>query len=810
MDTKKKKIRSFAGRLSRRIILVMLLVNVFTIGAVLLFVVFGMMRQNGEHFSFTMDYTGEKLETMLTAVEVTAVNNVAEVEAHLQQPDMVYAALEKELKLNTHVVGCFAAFDPDYFPDKGRWFEPYVVRRDSSRMEKMQLGSALHDYLQKEWFKKGHEADNGYWSDPYYDDVGAYAMLCSYVLPLHDQQGRTVGVFGVDLPLDWLKETLQNIEDKENSSIFGKTDNLDDDKVIYSFIIGRNGAYIVHPDKTRILEENFLSDVEQTPDTLDNYMCREMLAGRNGSLLMNFNGVSSFVFYEQLGHAGWSMAIVVPMYTMLFWGVVISIIVLVVMLLGLLAVFLISRISIRKVARPLHYLNESAREVAKGNFDTPLPLFKHNDEISQLRDSFEIMQQSLSQYMDELKRTTISKTSMESELRIAHSIQMSMLPKDFPAFPDRNDIDIYGLVAPAKAVGGDLYDFFIRDEKLFFCVGDVSGKGVPASLVMAVTRSLFRNISSHVAKPGQIVMTLNDSLSEGNDANMFVTLFVGVLDLPTGRLHYCNAGHEAPVVIQPSQPTGNVSPAQPPSGNHCLLLDVIPNLPLGVMPGKDFPEQEIMVSPGTTIFLYTDGLNEAEDADFKQFGKERILQVATSSTNTPQPLVKAIVEAVHQFVGDTEQSDDLTMLAVQYTWERLADYFERSITLSNDVQQVPQLAAFVDEVCEGVGLDMMEAMQMNLAMEEAVVNVMKYAYPSGVSGNVHIRAVANEARLKFIITDEGVPFDPTAHGEVDTTLSAEERNIGGLGIHLVRNIMDTINYERVDGKNVFTLRKKLK
>ena len=810
MNTMKKKPRSFARRLSRRIILVMLVANVFIIGAVLLFVFFGMLKQNGEHFLATMDYTDEKLETMLTAVEVTAVNNVAEVEAHLQQPEMVYEALEKELKLNTHVVGCFAAFDPGYFPEMGRWFEPYVVRRDSMRLERMQLGSASHDYLNAEWFLKGGEDDNGYWSDPYFDEVGARAMLCSYVLPIHDSQGRKVGVFGVDLPLEWLNGVMAEIEKKENAHIFeAHTDSVDEDAEIYSFIIGRNGEYIVHPDKENVLKKSYLNDVKLTPDTLDDYMCREMIAGRNGSLLMDIDGVTSYVFYSHLGHAGWSMAIVVPQITMIFWPIAIGVIVLFIMLLGMLAVFLISQISISRATKPLSFLNNSASEVAKGHFDTPLPHFQHNDEISQLRDSFETMQLSLSQYMEELKHTTASKASMESELRIAHSIQMSMLPKTYPAFPDRSDVDIYGLVNPAKAVGGDLYDFFIRDEKLFFCIGDVSGKGVPASLVMAVTRSLFRNISSHVAKPGQIVMTLNDSLSEGNDANMFVTMLVGVLDLPTGRLHYCNAGHDAPVVIHPqSDDEASAEPLK--SENECEMLEIIPNLPLGVMPGMNFSEQEVMLSHGTTIFLYTDGLSEAEDGDFNQFGKDRILQVAATSSSSPMTLVDSMVSAVRQFVGNTEQNDDLTMLAVQYSWEHLANHLERSLTLPNDVQTVPQLAAFVDEVCEGVGFDMMMTMQMNLAMEEAVVNVMQYAYPAGVSGEVHICAEANDERLKFVITDEGVPFDPTAQGEVDTTLSAEERNIGGLGIHLVRNIMDSINYERVGGKNVFTLRKKLK
>ena len=383
-----------------------------------------------------------------------------------------------------------------------------------------------------------------------------------------------------------------------------------------------------------------------------------------------------------------------------------------------------------------------------------------------------------------------------------------MLPKTSPPFPERTDLDLYGLLTPARAVGGDLYDFYIRDEKLFFCIGDVSGKGVPASLVMAVTRSLFRNISAHTARPDQIVMTLNNSLTEGNDANMFVTLFLGVLDLPTGRLRYCNAGHDAPILMKDEEKMKD-DVEWSTASEKCSMLAVNANLPLGAMPGWTFLEQEIMIDAGTTIFLYTDGLTEAEDASHGLFGIERVLQVTEKSQNTPQKLITSMVDSVHQFVNGTEQSDDLTMLAIQYTVKRSEDHLDRHITLHNDVQEVPQLAEFVDEVCETVGFDASMTMQMNLAIEEAVVNVMEYAYPYGMRGEVRISALANDVRLKFVIADDGMPFDPTAQGEVDTTLSADERGIGGLGIHLVRRIMDSINYERINGQNVFTLRKRL-
>lgn len=228
------------------------------------------------------------------------------------------------------------------------------------------------------------------------------------------------------------------------------------------------------------------------------------------------------------------------------------------------------------------------------------------------------------------------------------------------------------------------------------------------------------------------------------------------------------------------------------------------------MSGWDFEGQEVLILPQTTIFLYTDGLTEAENVMHGQFGEDRMLEAMKQmDSHMPQAMIEQMTATVHAFVDEAEQSDDLTMLAIQYTKEQLDVRLARNLLLQNDVNQVPQLAQFVDEVCEAVGFDAATTMKMNLAIEEAVVNVMNYAYPQDTVGDIHVEAQANDVRLKFTITDSGSPFDPTAQQEADTTLTAEERPIGGLGIHLVRQIMDSINYERIDGKNILTLRKKL-
>ena len=374
---------------------------------------------------------------------------------------------------------------------------------------------------------------------------------------------------------------------------------------------------------------------------------------------------------------------------------------------------------------------------------------------------------------------------IEGELHIASGIQMSMIPKMFPPFPERHDLDMAATIVPAKEVGGDLYDFYIRDEKLFFCIGDVSGKGVPASLVMAVTRTTFRNLSANDDRPGSIVTKMNNNLSAMNESSMFVTFFCGVLDLTTGALRYCNAGHNPPLTL-----TNAIKP-----------LDVEPNLPLGIMGGFKFVEQEVKLQHDDAIFLYTDGLTEAENEAHEQFGEERMIK-ALGGRKISREHLENIKCKVAEFVGNAPQSDDLTVLFIHYLPSA------HRLILENDIAQLAQLPAFVEAAVKDSKLDPSVIDSLTLALEETVTNVMLYAYPKDTVGKINIDASASVECLTFVISDEGVPFDPTTRKDVDINASLEDRKIGGLGIHLVRQIMDEVTYERFGNNNILFLVKK--
>ena len=389
-----------------------------------------------------------------------------------------------------------------------------------------------------------------------------------------------------------------------------------------------------------------------------------------------------------------------------------------------------------------------------------------------------------------LLESTAKNQRMENELYVAGAIQTAMLPKVFPPFQDLRNVNVYGTVKPAKEVGGDLYDFYVRHDKLFFCIGDVSGKGVPASLVMAMTRSLFRSITSHDEDAASVMTKMNKAFVEQNTQNMFLTLFIGILDCQTGKLDYCNAGHNAPVLVESQK-------------SKVERLNVVPNLPLGVEGEWEFQAQQVQMAYNDLLFLYTDGLTEAERSTHEQFGEERMMKGLAMSDYrlmSPRKLVEKMQAEVEAFVDGADQSDDLTMMAIRYQLPALL--------MRNDIQQIPTLEEWV----ESIGVPQELNMQMNLALEEVVTNVMLYAYP-GQSGQVLVECgkwkVESGEKLIFTITDSGIPFDPTQKEEVDITLSAEERPIGGLGIHLVRQIMDEVKYERINNQNILTLVKKL-
>ena len=627
------KKRKLSRRITWRVIGIMSFFNVLIIGAILMFVFEISFANSNTRGQNVMSGIAGNMETMMQVAKTAVFNNRLDIEANMDTPEHVFEALKQILQVNKQLAGCFVAFEPNYFKGQGRWFEAYAYHADSTHIGLRQIGSPQHDYFNGVWYQKGlalKRSDNGYLTDLYYDDTVNSGMFCSYVVPIFDLQGRKVGVYGVDLNLNRVDGAIKKAMDvvKDEFLLDDEDSNDFDNEILFSIqVLDGKGNRITGTDS---LDIGILKN-------------KQKKAGKAYDI-KDLKKTPYYINSMQLGQTGWTLTVFQHYELVFFWGIMLAIAILLCMGVGAIIIFFFTTWSIRRATKPLGFLSESAQEVAKGNFDAPLPTFKHNDEVAQLRDSFGTMQQSLKEYLEEQKALSAAKAAMMSELNVAHTIQMSMIPKTFPAFPDRKDLDLYASLTPAKAVGGDLYDFFIRDDSLYFCIGDVSGKGVPASLVMAVSRTLFRNIAAHTDKPSHIVETMNVNICDGNEQCMFVTLFVGVLDLQTGRLRYCNAGHESPYIQD-------------------ALLPCDSNLPIGVMSDLKYSEQEAMIASGKILFLYTDGLTEAENSSRDLFGMERVDEIIATFEGSPQELIEVMTAAVHQFVGDTEQSDDITMLA---------------------------------------------------------------------------------------------------------------------------------------------------
>jgi sigma-B regulation protein RsbU (phosphoserine phosphatase) len=347
-------------------------------------------------------------------------------------------------------------------------------------------------------------------------------------------------------------------------------------------------------------------------------------------------------------------------------------------------------------------------------------------------------------------------------------------------------VDLFAVLEPAKEVGGDLYDFLLQDGQLFFAVGDVSGKGIPASLCMAVTRSIFRSAVQHLSDPVAIVTSINDSLSQDNDANMFVTLFVGVIDLATHHFRYCNAGHTPPVLF------GETGPA---------FLKLKPNLAVGIRQGFVYKGAEMDLPQRETLFLYTDGLTEAMNNESDLYGNPRVIESLQRFTDaTVKDMVQGMAGTVLDFAEGAEQSDDLTLLAI-----RLLPHWT---VVESRRENIEPLLAQMEAVLEKWEVPLKAARQIEVAFEELFVNVVHYAYPEA-PGNIWVSFGESGGFIIFEIQDEGIPFDPTARPDPDISLPANERPIGGLGIFMVKKSMDEFSYSRQDGKNCVRVKKRI-
>ena len=451
----------------------------------------------------------------------------------------------------------------------------------------------------------------------------------------------------------------------------------------------------------------------------------------------------------------------------------------------------------RRLVQPIGKLNSATKSMIENiDRDQEIRLDIHtDDELEELANSFGKMNDDLRVYLKELENVTAEKERIGAELSIATQIQADMLPRDFPAFPERKEFELFASMDPAKEVGGDFYDFFlIDDDHIALVMADVSGKGVPAALFMVNAKTLIKNRALMGGGPAEILDYVNEKLSERNKLQYFVTVWLAIVDLTTGKGLAANAGHEHPSLRR--------------KGGEFDLVIYNHSPGVAMFESMLFREHPFELKPGDTLFVYTDGVPEATDNENNLFGTDRMLAALNRDTDAdPETLLRTVRKEIDDFVGGAPQFDDITMLAFRYNGN---DEPVKELTVDAVRENLDQVIGFADSCMSGFDCSQESKNQVRISMEELFTNIASYAYPSGTGKvTVRIKTEVSPSSISVTFIDTGIPFDPLNKQDPDISLSPIERQIGGLGILTVKTMMDELSYEYTDGKNIMTIKKYL-
>ena len=585
-----------------------------------------------------------KIETVLKAVEKIPENMAYILEnTPYGNEEEVRRLLYALVKNNSEIYGSTIAFEPYAFRNDTRDFGVYCYKNKDS-VDFMLMAEEGYRYKEWDWYQIPEMLQHAIWTEPYFDEGAGNIIMVTYSVPFYKTvNGKRVfmGIVTADIELSWLEELISHIK-------IGKTG--------YGFLISRNGVVVTHPDKRLIMNKTIFGIAEERKDLALRKAGRDMVRGHTGfvpytSLL---TGKECRMVYASLPSSGWSIGVLFPMDELMNDVRNLNITVFVLGTAGFIILLIVIFFIARSIIRPLYALAQVTKKVAEGDLDFELAPAVSNDEVGVLTSSFVSMRKALKQYIKDLTATTAAKERIESELNIARDIQMSIIPNTFPAFPERTEFDLYAKIITAKAVGGDLYDFFFIDERrLCFIVGDVSGKGVPAALFMAVTRTLLRSKAIEGISAASLITEVNNCLCLENEACMFCTLFLAIMDIKTGVCEFTNAGHNRPYLVLEKE---RIEP-----------LAKVHGAPLGVMDNKTYHSDTITLKKGEAIVIYTDGVTEAQTVTHEMFEEDRLEAVVRANmTVSPQVLTDKIVGAVKDFEGEADQADDITVLVLRY------------------------------------------------------------------------------------------------------------------------------------------------
>lgn len=664
--------------------------------------------------------------------------------------------------------------------------------------------------------------------EPYHPSYNSAAAFIAS--PIYEGD-EPIGVLAFQMPIDRINLIMTN---DQNWADVGLGESGETYIVASDFKLRNQSRFLIEDS------ENYLRMIEETgksPATIERIRnlnssiglqevrtegTRDALAGHSDTRIFNdYRGVPVLSSYRPLDIDGLNWAIMSEIDKAEAFATIGQLARKLLLTVALLLLFTIVAAGLvaRTITRPLAQLGRNSRALASGNLEVQIDT-SSGDEIGDLSRDFEHMRRSLKKAINELEllnanleqkvtdRTAklaaseqeLAKANarMLDELNFAREIQMSMVPLLFPVFPDRPELALHAVLEPAREVGGDFYDFyFLDDNQLCMVMADVAGKGAPAALFMAVSKTLIKSRAANDFEPSSILTQVNGELSENNTTATFVTVFLAVLDVSTGLVRYCNAGHNPPLIKLES--------------GQLKKLDSLHGPILGVIPGLTYTQDEFLMAAGDTLLMFTDGINEAMNEEGEEYTDQRLENLlSNSNAKSPGELSDEVIADVRDHRGAADQSDDITLLAIKYRGLRLGADQNLAIRIGNKISEIASVEEQFHEFSNRNGIQETDRQTVSLVLDDLLNNIISYAWPEGGDHEIMVDLTRYGSRLVLTVEDDGIPFNPFAAHAPSVELSLQERDIGGLGIHLVQQSMDEYVYQRRANRNVVILVRNLR
>lgn len=656
----------------------------------------------------------------------------------------------------------------------GIWFEPYINNpkkrwsclyayrnKDDNIVIDERFESKEYDYHNQSWYKEissqleKNKKNDVHWSLPYHEEIGSEALMVTAGAGIYNDKGKLVGISTVDWEISSIMKTLLEMMPTPNS--FALFADIDNDYIFVS-------------------TDKYLNESEVVGKSLKTIpWFTEELAKNN---TFKYHGQNYKSYFRKLDN-GMVLIVNIPEFELYYMTFRHLLILCAILMFTLAVIAQALYLALKKnLHAPIQKLMEIANKIGQGQLNTEIKIEKP-EEFAKLASTFNQMAKDIENITKEREKT-------ESELIIAQKIQAASLPSTFPPFPEHNEFDIFATMEPAREVGGDFYDFyFIDSEHFMFLIADVSGKGVPAALFMMTIKTMINNIAKTGYEPKEIFETINSKICQSNQ-EFFVTMFAGIVNINTGKLTCVNCGHNPPLLKK-----GN--------GKY-EYLNIDSNMVLGAFENIEINAYETVLSDNDYLYLYTDGVTETVNENNELYGENRLISCLNNieTTNLVQ-IISNIKSDIKSFKQNMPQSDDTTMLIFRFN-HRHKDVYKNKATTDN----YADFHKRIKNLCAQWNFSKEINSKIEIICEEIFINIASYAYPDK-TGRIEVQILKNDDSVELKFIDWGIEYNPLEKDDPDVDLPLSERQIGGLGIFIVKQYAKSCHWEYKDGKNILSI-----